>query len=197
VVGNDDCVYGIPNEATRIVKYNPANPDITSIVGDDAQRRRIMVYCGNGVLASGGYIYAVNNVGQVLQVDTTRNNYYTWIGDQIYSGSGRGRTWGDPIVGIDKCIYWPPLNANRVLKFDPETQQLPSLVGDDLGEEGYKWQGGALSTIKKIINYYTCTKLFTFRIKRLDVSWDGNTRENFEDDVWFQHESVCKCFRTF
>ena len=40
-------------------------------------------------------------------------------------------------------------SANRVLKFDPETQQLPSLVGDDLGDLGEgrdKWQGGALAT---------------------------------------------------
>jgi hypothetical protein len=57
--------------------------------------------------------------------------------------------WDDPIVGVDKCIYWPPCSANRVLKFDPETQQLPSLVGDDLGDLGEgrdKWQGGALAT---------------------------------------------------
>jgi hypothetical protein len=29
VVGNDDCVYGIPDLATRIVKYDPADPDTT------------------------------------------------------------------------------------------------------------------------------------------------------------------------
>jgi hypothetical protein len=50
------------------------------------------------------------------------------------------------IVGVDKCIYWPPSDANRVLKFDHETQQLPSLVGDDLSEGYFKWQNGALGT---------------------------------------------------
>jgi hypothetical protein len=54
--------------------------------------------------------------GQVLQIDTARTNH-TWIGDAIYSGGGVG--WGDAFVGVDKCIYWPPFNANRVLKFDP------------------------------------------------------------------------------
>jgi len=54
--------------------------------------------------------------------------------------------WGDPIVGVDKCIYLPPFNANRVLKFDPETQQLPSLVGDDLDPGFEKWKGGALAS---------------------------------------------------
>ena len=57
--------------------------------------------------------------------------FQSWIGDRIYSGAG----WGDPIVGVDKCIYWPSRNANRVLKFDPETQQLPSLVGMTSVEE--------------------------------------------------------------
>ncbi len=87
----------------------------------------------------------MNYSGQVLQIDITSNNSDTWIGViGIYDGTGAG--WGDPIVGVDKCIYWPPSGANRVLKFDPETQQLPSLVGDDLGKGLFKWEGGALAT---------------------------------------------------
>jgi hypothetical protein len=138
VVGNDDCVYGIPSLATRIIKFDPTNPDTTSNVGGASEEG-----CGNGVLGGDGYIYAANAVGQVLKVDATHNNYI-WIGDPINSGAGLG--WGDPIIGADKCIYWPPFNANRVLKFDPETQQLPSLVGDDLGEGYKKWKGGAIAT---------------------------------------------------
>jgi hypothetical protein len=140
VVGNDDCVYGIPYYAKRIVKFDPTNPDTIYFVGGEAGR---LFRCGNGVLGGDGYIYAANDYGQVLKVDATRNNH-TWIGNKIYSGSGE--EWGRPTIGADKCIYWPPLNANRVLKFDPETQQLPSLVGDDLGEGCYKWTGGALAT---------------------------------------------------
>ena len=140
VVGKDDCVYGIPHWTTRIVKFDPTTPDTTSTVGDEAES---LFLCGNGVLCGDGYIYAVNGVGEILQIDTTSKNY-TWIGGRIYS---RGTGWGDPIVGVDKCIYWPPYDAhaNRVLKFDPGTQQLPSLVGDDLGEVRSKWQGGDLA----------------------------------------------------
>jgi hypothetical protein len=64
--------------------------------------------------------------------------------------AGHGEEWGDPIVGIDKCIYWPKRNGNRVLKFDPETQQFPSIVWDDLqvvAGRTIKWQGGALASI--------------------------------------------------
>jgi hypothetical protein len=112
VVGNDDCLYGIPYEATRIVKFDPSNPYTTSTVGEGAEEA---FECGNGVLVGDGYIYAVNCAGQVLQIDTTTNKY-TWIGDEIYSADEWGEWWGDPIVGADKCIYWPPADANRVLK---------------------------------------------------------------------------------
>jgi hypothetical protein len=142
VVGNDDFVYVIPDYARRIVKFDPANPDTTSTVGEEAGER---FRCGNGVLGGDGYIYAANRVRQVLQMDTVNNNY-TWIGDPIYSGYGVEVGWGDPIIGADKCIYWSPYSANRVLKFDPETQQLLSLVGDDPGPGFEKWKGGALAS---------------------------------------------------
>ncbi len=45
-----------------------------------------------------------------------------------------------------KAIYWPPRNAYRVLKIDRETQQLPSLVEDDISQQEDKWNGGALAT---------------------------------------------------
>ena len=97
VAGNDDCVNGIPFCASRIVKFDPANPDTTSTVGEEAEE---WFECGNGVLCGDGYIYlySVNRVGQVLQIDTTSNDY-TWIGDPIYY-SGKGVGWGDPTIGV-------------------------------------------------------------------------------------------------
>jgi hypothetical protein len=133
---------------------NPTNPDTTSTVGEESECGFV---CGNGVLAGDGCIYAVNVAGQVLKVDTA-NNDHTWIGDPIHSGGGQG--WGDAIVGADKCIYWPPSYANRVLMFDPETQQLPSLVGDDFGGIRCKWQGGALATDGAIYCVPNCSTQF-------------------------------------
>jgi len=178
VVGNDDCLYGVPYYATRIIKYNPADdPDTTSTVGEEAEEE----FCcaRNGALAADGYIYAANGFGQVLKVDIVNNNY-TWIGDPIFSGRGCG--WGDPIVGVDKCIYWPPLNANRVLKFDPETQQLPSLVGDDLGEGCDKWQSGALAATDGVIYcipYYSYTQILVIDpFKELSMTLQNNFRQH-------------------
>jgi hypothetical protein len=173
IVGNDDCLYGMPYQAKRIVKFDPNNPDTTSTVGGEEDEE--FFCCGNGVLGGDGYIYAVNYVGQVLQIDTTSNNY-TWIGDEIFSRGGVG--WGDPIVGVDKNIYWPPMCANRVLKFDPETQQLPSLVGDDLGKGGHKWQGGALATDGVIycIPYCSAQILTIDPFKELSMTLQNNLR---------------------
>jgi outer membrane protein assembly factor BamB len=154
VVGNDDCLYGIPDCAKHIIKYNPADdPDTTSTVGKSGS-----FMCGNGALGGDGYIYAANWHGQVLQIDTTNGNYI-WIGHRIYQGNGQG--WGNPIVGADKCIYWPPNDANRVLKFDPGTQRLPLLVGDVLGKGIAKWAGGALATdgVVYCIPYLSATQI--------------------------------------
>jgi hypothetical protein len=174
VVGNDGCVlYGIPYRATRIVKCDLANSGTTSTVGEEAEED--FKCAGNGVLGGDGYIYAANGVGQVLKVDTVNNNC-TWIGDPIYLRHGWG--WGNPIIGVDKCIYWPPLYANRVLKFDPGTQQLPSLVGDDLGEGEGKWRSGTLAaTAGRIycIPYSSTTQILVIDpFKELSMTLQNN-----------------------
>jgi hypothetical protein len=181
VVGNDDCVYGIPDGATRIIKFDPTTPDTTSTVWEttrhDQTRRFKLGNRAHGVMAGDGYIYAVNGAGQVLQIDTTRNNC-TLIGDPIYLGLEAG--WGDPIIGADKCIYWPPRRANRVLKFDPETQQLPSLVGGDLGDGCCKWQGGALAPngIIYCIPHYSTQILVIDPFKEMSMTLQNNFRQH-------------------
>jgi hypothetical protein len=206
VVGNDDFVYGIPYYATHIVKlFDLTNPRTTSTVMEEAEE---WFMCRNGVLAAGDdYIYAANSYGQVLQIDTTSNNY-TWIGDKIepiYSRWEAG--WGDPIVGADKCIYWPPSSANRVLKFDPETQHLPSLVGDDLGEGCCcKWQGGALAPNGKVycIPYYSTQILVIDPFKEMSMTLQNNFTQHpqelgrlFVKDEGCDENLYCSAVRKF
>jgi hypothetical protein len=177
VVGNDNCVYGIHHIATRIIKFGPTKRDTTSTaVGEE--RQQTCFNCGNGVLAGDGNIYAANRYGQVLQIDTTNIDYTTLIGDPIYSGWEAG--WGDPIIGADKCIYWPPSSANRVLKFDPETQHLPSLVGDDLGLGKYKWKDGALAPDGVIycIPYRSTQILAIDPFKEMSMTLQNNFRQH-------------------
>jgi hypothetical protein len=93
-----------------------------------------------------------------------------------------GNGWGDSIVGVDKCIYWPPLCANRVLKCDPETQRLPSLVGGVLGEEEgeWKWNGGALATDGVIycIPYCSTQVLAIDPFKEISMTLQNNFRQH-------------------
>jgi hypothetical protein len=45
VVGNNDCMYGMPFFAKHIIKFDPEDPDITCTVGGEAE---IGFYCGDG-----------------------------------------------------------------------------------------------------------------------------------------------------
>ena len=47
-------------------------------------------------------------------------------------------------MGIDGCIYWPPKNDRRILKYDPHAEQT-SLVGDEFGIDLAKWSDGCLA----------------------------------------------------
>jgi hypothetical protein len=193
VVGNDDCLYSIvPDEATRIAKFDPANPDTTcTAVGDEAGEWFV---CNNGVLGGDGDVYAANRYGQVLQIDTTSSDY-TWIGDRILD-SGRGR--GKGFVGADECIYWLPGGTNQVLKFDPETQQLPSLVGDDLGEG--EWWNGALATdgvIYCIPSSATTQILAIDPFKELAMTMQNNIIKYPQELGWLFAKKDDGCNETF
>jgi hypothetical protein len=109
-------------------------------------------YCGT-VVGNDDFVYGIPyyNAKRIIKFDPANPDT-------------NGMGWGDPIIGVDKCIYWTPNFANRVLKFDPETQQLPSLVGDDLGEGGFKWLNGALGTDGVIY----CIPSVVFQILAID-----------------------------
>ena len=137
VIGIDGCVYGIPFQSNFIVKYDPVN-DTTSFIGK--KLRQDSLECnGSGVLGRDGCIYArALNVGKVLKIDTT-NNYHSFVKDIIaianprYSDEGR---WGDAVLGVDGCISWPPLRANRI-----------TMVGNNFEIDlSQKWGGGSLTS---------------------------------------------------
>jgi hypothetical protein len=44
VVGNDNCVYGIPDEATSIVKFDPTKPDTTSTGGGGGSSEWVLLW---------------------------------------------------------------------------------------------------------------------------------------------------------
>ena len=80
--------------------------------------------------------------GQILNVDMA---HYDWkiIGRKIYKKYGRG--WGRPVIGADKCIYFLPCDHDRILQFNPSTQNI-SLIGESYGEKKWKWRVAVLAS---------------------------------------------------
>ena len=142
VVGIDRCLYGIPCDSKHIPKYDPIN-DKTSFVGEEADKP---FYCtSDGALGKDGCIYAMTQKDMILKIDTT-NHSHCFVGDTVESDHNIClQGWGDAILGIDGCIYWPPDNARCILKCDPHINQA-SLVGDDFGNTQNQWRVGALAS---------------------------------------------------
>ena len=183
VVGIDGCVYGIPSRSKRIVKYDPIN-DITSFVGEEPEED---FGCrGDGVLGRDGCIYAVTKDGRILKIDTTNNSHgfsIPWLDHDEEDGWGvGGGGWNNPILGIDGCIYCPPIQAAQILKYDPHSN-LTSLVGDDFGAHGqYKWSGGCTAPDGIIYCLPTSAKrvLTIDPLKEYTVSLKNNMKEHPE-----------------
>ena len=143
VVGIDGCVYGIPLdfEIVGILKYDTIN-DITFFAGEESGE---YWECNNGAVERDGFIYVLITNCQVLKIDTcTTNNSLIFDVHSTQPGYGKVDDWGHAILGIDGCIYWPPMMAGRTLKYDPHFDQI-SLVGDDFGRDTDKWIGGTLA----------------------------------------------------
>ena len=173
-IGIDGCVYGIPNCSKLIIKYDPIN-GITSFVGEVADE---YFHCNNdGALGRDGCIYALATGGRVLKIDTT-NNVHCFVGNSILLENCDQEDWGDAILGIDGCIYWPPCDSGYTLKYDPYTDQI-SLVGDDFGNAVFKWDSGALATDKVIY----CIPKFANRVLAIDPLRDllETTKAHMED----------------
>ena len=89
-----------------------------------------------------GCIYAITKYDEVLKIDSI-NNVHCFVESWIESDHHE-EGWGDAVMGVDDCIYWPPYSARRILKYDPHTNQT-SHAGDDFGDTLSKWFGGCLA----------------------------------------------------
>ncbi len=135
VADRNGYVYGIPIGTARILRFNPANGRIQFIRTRDC----VDFSCFHGAIMNDDFIYLIKDNGVVLEFGL--GDYYNEDGneDDCYATHSyiQGFTqslrdckgWGRPVLGRDRCIYWPPSHASRTLKFDPETRSI-SLVGD-------------------------------------------------------------------
>ena len=59
------------------------------------------------------------------------------------------------MLGADKCIYFPPYDHDRVLKFNPSTKSI-SLIGESYAEKKSNWEGAVLASDGYIYSLSSC-----------------------------------------
>lgn len=142
ILGNDSCIYVVYEinwNSKKVIRFDPSVESI-SYIGEDLNEYDNF---RGGVLAADGNIYTANRHGQVLKIDTAKN-VCTMIGSKIFTKNNYCG-WGPPVLGRNNCIYFPPHEHDRILKFNPKTQNI-SLVGSSLGNTHSKWYGAALAS---------------------------------------------------
>ena len=125
--GRDECIYSL-----RYAHYTAE---------DRCGKQHIFSFGRDECIYSLRYAHYIY---EVLKIDVV-NNTYSLIGNLGVLFFDSGNYWGDAVLGNDGCIYWPPWEISRTLKFDPETQSI-SLVGDDFGGLKLKWLYGAVAS---------------------------------------------------
>ena len=137
IIGIDGRAYGIPYQANLILKCYPPRMNFVGREGDES------FFCSGGDSGRDGCVYTASKEGQVVKIDTA-NDSICFVGNSIDSDHD-DKGWGNPVSGIDGCIYWPPYISRYILKYDPHAKQT-SLVGDDFGNASSKWNGGSLAS---------------------------------------------------
>ncbi|KAK3247240.1 hypothetical protein CYMTET_43254 [Cymbomonas tetramitiformis] len=133
---SDGSIYGIPTNANKVLRLDPASGDVGTI-GEDS-------YVGQwkwhgGVLANDGNIYGIPCNAEVVLKIVPSTCEVTTIGGPLLGG----QKWYGGLLGEDGCIYGIPYNASSVLKIDPSTQEVTTI--GELPEGGWKWHGGVVA----------------------------------------------------
>ena len=95
----------------------------------------------------------------------------------MYNGYYLG--WGQPILGANKCIYFPPNDHKRVLKYNPSTQHI-SLTGNSCGDELCKWYSAALGSD----GYIYCIPYNTKQILQIDARHINDQIVELVQNMW-------------
>ena len=128
VLGRDNCIYGIPGSSSHVLRFDPTTRE-ASLVGPDlgeagepAGEEEDDDGASSSSRSSSSSSSSPSRAGSAAQAQSTHK-------------------WAGGVIGPDGCIYGLPFVAERLLRFDPLTQQA-TLVGGDLGQGGGKWSCG-------------------------------------------------------
>jgi hypothetical protein len=169
VLGKDGCIYGLPMFTPDcVMRFDPMEPENSSYIsGPNAEFRT------DGVLECDGNIYALDDCGYVLKLDTSARTV-----SAIRNDTPEYDDYCNPIVGPDQCIYWLHCSPNGILRFDPVTQEPPSLIVLGDGSKEWGWVGGALAD-DGVIYYapYNASRVLAVDpFRELSVAFKDNMR---------------------
>ena len=112
VLAADGNIYGIPYQATQVLRFDPRTQQAT-LVGDQLPGDRVKWQ--GGVLAADGNIYGIpSHATQVLCFDPGTQQA-TRVGEQL-PGDNK---WSGGVLAADGNIYGIPSSATQVLRFGP------------------------------------------------------------------------------
>ena len=155
LLGSDGCIYGIPHNATGVLKINPVTQSC-SILGEGTLPEGKWKWHGGLSVCHGTRIIGFpNNADSVLVVDVMDQRVYTVGGGSASASSdlltrsgrhripqdGRYKYLGGASTLDGKFSYLFPCDAERVLRIDNETLEM-KLVGPELLEGENKYQNG-------------------------------------------------------
>jgi len=148
ITGIDGCIYGLPHNATGVLKIDPRTQEVT-ILAEGTLPEGLWKWHGGLASLDGSKIIGFpNNADSVLVIDVIKQRVYT-VGDSsiLRSGyhrvpqDGRYKYLGGSLTADGKLAYLFPCDAEYVLRFDMETDEL-KLVGPHLTEGENKFQNG-------------------------------------------------------
>lgn len=136
VIASNGCIYTIPYNATRVLKFDPSDNSshmIGNELGDDKGK-----WCC-GVLGN-GFIYGIPfSSHRILKIDLTHHTT-SFVGCDLGNGVLK---WMSGAIANDGCMYCMPLSARHILRLDLLTEKT-SFIGQDLGEGIWKYSGTVL-----------------------------------------------------
>ena len=131
---HDGCLYYVPGEAKRVLKFDPAT-GTCELIGPELKGGEGKY--ATAVLGDDGKIYGIPvEAERVLRIDPATQNV-DLIGESLGEG---GAKWFGGARGEDNCIYCIPACAERVLRIDPKAESA-ECVGPSLGEGDHKYVG--------------------------------------------------------
>ena len=172
IIGTDGCIYGIPHNTQGVLKIDPTTDEVTIMKQDGGKPLPKGNWKWHGGLAAPVYHKIIgfpNNSDYVLVIDCKSQRVYTvgmghgndygggennneGGGGHLTSGrhripqDGRYKYLGGALAKNGRYAYLFPCDAERVLKFDCETDQM-TLIGPPLLDGENKFQNGFCSPV--------------------------------------------------